>query len=259
MIKFRDIARFTLLVAFVLALLTTTGSGSATMYSYKIVHRYPHDPTAFTQGLVFHDGFLYEGTGLYGESSLRKVNFEDGTVLEYVGLGREFFGEGIAILGNKLFQLTWLEGRGFVYDLPTLAKIDEFSYQSEGWGLTTDGEYLIISDGSDVLTYLDPESYEPMRQVSVSGENGPVKCLNELEYINGEIYANIWLTDWVIRISPLTGKVLGWIDLSGLRVLEKSKNSTADVLNGIACDQENDRLFVTGKLWSSVYEIQLVR
>ncbi|HBG00249.1 MAG TPA: glutamine cyclotransferase, partial [Firmicutes bacterium] len=228
-----------------------------TWHSYVVVNRYPHDNTAFTQGLVFSDGFLYEGTGLYGQSSLRKVGLEDAVVLECVGLETELFGEGIAILGDRLFQLTWKEGRGFVYDLASLERIAEFRYHSEGWGLTTDGKYLIMSDGSNVLAYFDPESYQPIKQLSVYGEGGPIRHLNELEYIGEEIFANVWLTQNIVRIDTQTGKVLGWIDLSDLHDLERSENPSVDVLNGIAYDAEDDRLFVTGKLWGSMYEIEL--
>lgn len=233
------------------------GPGEATRYTFAIINRYPHDPSAFTQGLVFNDGHLFEGTGLYGQSSLRRISLEDGAILNQVGLEPEFFGEGIAILGDRLFQLTWLEGRGFVYDLPSLERIDEFSYQSEGWGLTTDGEHLIMSHGSNVLTFLDPLSYQPISQLKVTGEDGPIRYLNELEYINGEIFANIWFSDFICRIDPQTGKVLGWIDLSHLCALERAENPGIDVLNGIAYDSKDERLFVTGKLWPHIYEIRL--
>jgi glutamine cyclotransferase len=259
MTKFRYVVLFLVLIVISIVALAISSpaevNGVEILYTYKVVQTYPHDPTAFTQGLVFHDGFLYEGIGLYGKSSLRKVSMEDGEVVEYVNLARDYFGEGITILGEKVFQLTWRENRGLVYDLATLQQVDEFSYPTEGWGLTTDGKHLIMSDGSDVITYLDPKTFEPLWSIGVQSENGPVNRLNELEYINGEIYANIWFSDLIARIDPVTGKVLGWIDLGDLHRLEKAENSKVDVMNGIAYDQENERLFITGKLWSHIYEI----
>ena len=263
MLRFRSITLLVLLV--VLAQMASTdsvligGVKGETIYSYEIVSTYSHDPTAFTQGLVFYDGFLYEGTGLYGESSLRKVRIEDGVVLKLVELDEEYFGEGITILGDRLFQLTWREGCGFVYDLATFEQVVDFTYETEGWGLTTDGKHLIMSDGSEVITYLDPTSYQPVKKIKVFDQDGPVKRLNELEYINGEIYANVWFTNWILQIDPQTGKVIGRIDLSELHHLEMELNPKVDVLNGIAYDLENNRLFVTGKLWSHIYEIELIR
>lgn len=253
-IRYRWLLVFVLLVG---AFNTRAMFAEEIWHSYEIVNRYPHDNTAFTQGLVFFDGFLYEGTGLYGQSSLRKVGLKDGVVHECVGLEAEFFGEGVAILGGQLFQLTWKEERGLVYDLSSLERTAEFPYHSEGWGLTTDGKHLVMSDGSNVLTYFDAESYQPIKQLSVYGEGGPIRHLNELEYIGEEIFANVWLTPNIVRIDPLTGKVLGWIDLSDLHSLERSANPGVNVLNGIAYDSEGDRLFVTGKLWRNVYEITL--
>jgi len=246
-----------ILLFFLSVLITAPTWAEEMVYSFEIVNRYPHDPLAFTQGLVYHDGFLYEGTGLYGRSSLRKVNLDDGYVVEQVDLDARFFGEGIAILNERIFQLTWRERRGFVYDLGSLENIDTFSYRGEGWGLTTDGELLIMSDGSNRLTYLDPQSFELVKQQEVLGQEGPIWNLNELEYMGGEIFANVWFDHRICRIHPETGEVLGWIDLSELYTLEKAENSQADVVNGIAYDEENDRLFVTGKLWSSIYEISI--
>lgn len=227
------------------------------IYSYRVVNRYPHDSKAFTQGLVFHEGYLYEGTGLYGESSLRQVRLEDGVVLRQVNLAHRFFGEGVTILNDSVLQLTWKEGLAFVYDLSNFQEIGQFSYQGEGWGITTDGEHLIMSDGSHTLTYLDAASYEPLKTVAVHGKEGPIYLLNELEYVQGEIFANVWFDHRICRIDPLTGQVLGWIDLSDLYAEEKAVNEAADVLNGIAYDQKDDRLFVTGKFWSYMYEICL--
>ncbi len=226
-------------------------------YSVEVINRYPHDSRAFTQGLIFVGGFMYEGTGLYGESSLRKVRLDDGEVLQSAGLAHNFFGEGITALKGRIFQLTWQEEQGFVYDLHSFQLIDEFSYEGEGWGLTTNSEHLIMSDGSHILTFLDPQSYEIVRKVGVVGSKGPVRLLNELEYVNGEIWANVWFSHEICRIDPLTGNVLGWLDLTDLYEREKEENPGADVLNGIAYDEENGRLFVTGKLWRSVYEIQI--
>ena len=224
-------------------------------HSVLVLNQYPHDPAAFTQGLVYCDGFLYEGTGLYGHSSLRKVRLEDGALLESVPLEKEYFGEGIAILGDRIIQLTWRERQGFVYDRASLERIAQFSYETEGWGLTTDGQYLIMSDGSSVLIYLEPESYQPIRRLTVHGPDGPIGYLNELEYIRGAIYANIWLTPNIVRIDPETGQVTDWIDLSELNDLERGQDPGVDVPNGIAYDPEGHRLFVTGKLWRNVYQI----
>jgi len=228
------------------------------VYRAEVVQRYPHDPAAFTQGLFFLNGLLYEGTGLYGESSLRQVRLEDGEVLKMVNLEPEFFGEGLAVLDDRIYQLTWREGVGFIYDLESLEKVGEFAYEGQGWGLTTDGIYLIMSDGSSVLRYLDPDSLEPVRWLPVRGEGGEVQLLNELEYVDGEIWANIWLSSVICRLDPATGRVLGWIDLRDLAALELQENPGADVLNGIAFHGETGRIFVTGKLWSSIYQIRLL-
>ena len=257
MIKRSRGLHFALLLLFTSVLVPFPLYAAENVHSFVIIDRYPHDPMAFTQGLVFHDGFLYEGTGLCGRSSLRKVRLKDGVVLEHVDLEGEFFGEGITIIGERIVQLTWKEGRGFVYDLTHLERIDAFHYDGEGWGLTTDGEYLIMSDGSSKLTYLDPESYELIKQQEVYGEEGPIQNLNELEFIHGEIFANVWFDHRICRIDAQTGAVLGWIDLSDLYVQERAENSDVDVLNGIAYDRENDRLFITGKLWRHIYEIYL--
>jgi glutamine cyclotransferase len=222
-----------------------------------VVNEYPHDPQAFTQGLVFEDGYLYEGTGLYGFSSLRRVELETGEVLEMVGLPSDYFGEGITIYdGNKIAQLTWREQVGFIYDKVDFGLLDRFTYATEGWGLTYDGSRLIMSDGTSTLHYLDPATLEEINTVEVIDAGGPVARLNELEYIKGEIYANVWSTDRIAIIDPTTGRVTAWIDLQGLLSPEEAEE--ADVLNGIAYDADADRLFVTGKLWPSVFEIELV-
>lgn len=226
-------------------------------YSYFVVNEYPHDPQAFTQGLVFEDGYLYEGTGLYGFSSLRQVALETGEILHMVELPSDYFGEGIAIYdGNKIAQLTWRQQVGFIYDKVDFELLGEFRYTSEGWGLTYDGSQLIMSDGTSTLHYLDPATLEEIGTVEVIDTGGPVARLNELEYIKGEIYANIWTTDRIAIIDPVTGRVTAWMDLQGL--LSPEEAEAADVLNGIAYDAGADRLFVTGKLWPSLFEIELV-
>jgi len=226
-------------------------------YGYAVVAEFPHDPNAFTQGLVYEDGVLYEGTGMKGRSSLRRVDLKTGEVLQLYELPDQYFGEGIALFGDKIYQLTWQSHVGFVYDQDTFELLDEFHYPTEGWGLTHDGERLIMSDGTATLHFLDPETLEEIDSIEVYDDQGPVVRLNELEYIDGQVYANIWQTDRIARISPRTGQVTAWIDLSGL--LDRDElTQPADVLNGIAYDQENDRLFVTGKLWPKLFEIELV-
>lgn len=226
---------------------------------YQIVHAYPHDPKAFTQGLVYVDGHLYESTGLNGRSSLRMVELSTGRVLQHHELPAEYFGEGLTNWGASLVQLTWKAGTALVYDRFSFALQRTQHYSGEGWGLTQDGKSLILSDGSPVLRFLDPRSFREIRRLAVVDENGhPVLDLNELEFVRGEIYANVWHTDRIARISPRSGRVLGWIDLSGL--LDKSQLSDPEaVLNGIAYDSRFDRLFVTGKLWPKLFEIRVVR
>ncbi|MBK7918654.1 MAG: glutaminyl-peptide cyclotransferase [Chloroflexi bacterium] len=227
-------------------------------YLYLSNHqRLPHDPNAFTQGLVFHRGVLYEGTGRNGYSSIRLTNLETGSVLQQRDLGAEYFGEGITIWQDRLIQLTWQSGVGFIYDLTTFAPLGSFSYPGEGWGLTHDDQRLIMSDGTDVIRFLDLESLAENGRIQVHDQNGPVMQLNELEYINGEIWANIWQTNTIARISPQTGQVVGWIDLTGL-LNPADLTQPADVLNGIAYDANHDRLFVTGKWWPKLFEIKLI-
>jgi glutamine cyclotransferase len=225
-------------------------------FSYKVLATYPHDTEAFTQGLVFEDGYLYEGTGLYGESSLRKVDLESGEVMLSRNLSSKYFGEGITIYNNRIIQLTWKAGVGFVYDQDNFTLLRQFSYPTEGWGITHDGGSLIMSDGSAILHFLDPDTFQETGRIEVYDENGPVINLNELEYINGEIFANVWLTTRIARISPITGEVHGWLELEELLDPEEQDNG-ANVLNGIAYDNENDRLFVTGKLWPKIFELKL--
>jgi glutamine cyclotransferase len=227
------------------------------VYGYEVVHAYPHDPAAFTQGLAFIDGTLYEGTGLFGESSLREVDLETGSVLRASSLPGQFFGEGISAYGDRLVQLTWRSQIGFVYDRKSFGLIHQFTYPSEGWGLTHDGRRLILSDGTATLRFLDPRSYEVRGSIEVRDGQNPVALLNELEYVEGEVYANVWQSDRIARISPTTGRVLGWIDLAGL-LNPNDLQRPADVLNGIAYDAAQGRLFVTGKWWPRLFEIKLV-
>lgn len=227
------------------------------VYSYQIVNIYPHDSGAFTQGLVYHEGYLYEGTGQHGETTLRKVELKTGKVLQLHQLDDEYFGEGATIFGNRIIQLTWKSNTVFYYDLEKFLLIEKFYYPTEGWGLTHDGERLIMSDGSARLYFFDPYSFEQINRVEVTDNNRPVEGLNELEYVKGEIFANVWPGERIARISPETGKVTGWIDLSGILGYYQ-QNRRVDVLNGIAYDSENDRLFVTGKYWPKLFEIKLI-
>jgi glutaminyl-peptide cyclotransferase len=223
---------------------------------YRVVRAYPHDPKAFTQGLEYVDGFLYEGTGLNGSSSIRKVKLETGEVIQQRDVARAYFGEGITIWKNDLIELTWQSNVAFVYDKKTFAPRRTFKYKGEGWGLTHDGTSLIMSDGTDELRVLDPETFAERRRIKVTAVGTPLRNLNELEYMKGEILANVWTTDSVARISPATGRVTGYIDLGGL--LTPGERGSVDVLNGIAYDEKGDRLFVTGKLWPKVLEIKIV-
>lgn len=230
------------------------------VYGYKIINTYPHDRSAFTQGLVFDRGVLYESTGLNGRSSLRKVELETGRVLQIRDLPYEYFGEGLVLWRHRLIQLTWLSSVGFIYDKDSFQLLGTFAYPAEiqqGWGITHDGTRLLMSDGTATIHVLNPETFERLGGIRVHDQGLPIDDLNELEYVKGEIYANVWLTDRIARISPQTGQVVGWIDLTGLLSAEDRAQSV-DVLNGIAYDAERDRLFVTGKLWPKLFEIQLV-
>ena len=229
----------------------------APVWDYQVIQAFPHDPRAFTQGLVYDQGFLYEGTGLLGRSSLRKVELETGKVLKLVTLPDWLFGEGVALWEDKIIQLTWKSKTGFVYDRQTFRLLKKFFYPTEGWGLTQDGKHLIMSDGSSFLYFLDPNTFKMIRRIQVRDEGLPVAFLNELEFIKGEIFANVYQTDRIVRISPQTGRVTGWIDLKGLLPAE-DRTLAVDVLNGIAYDPQGDRIFVTGKLWPKLFEIRLV-
>lgn len=225
---------------------------------YEILHAYPHDSNAFTQGLVFVDGHLYESTGRQGHSSLRMVDLATGWVLKEYDLPKQYFGEGLTDWGDTLVQLTWTSGVAFVYDRSTFTVRRTFHYTGEGWGLTHDSTSLILSDGSATLRFLDPNSFREIRKLNVRDENNrPLPNLNELEYVRGQIYANIWHEDRIARISPRTGRVLGWIDLSGLLKADEISDPEA-VLNGIAYDAKSDRLVVTGKLWPKLFEIKIM-
>ena len=229
----------------------------APIQSYKVLRYFPHNSEAFTQGLVFDEGVLYESTGGEGKSTLRRVDLEDGTVLDSLPLPDKDFGEGLTVWKDRLIQLTWRSNVGYVYDKRDLRKIREFHYEGEGWGLTHDGRYLIMSGGSSTLRFLDPETFEVARTLLVRDHGRPVSDLNELEYVKGEVYANVWQSDRIARISPKTGEVLGWIDLKGLLENAPPKPSQPNVLNGIAWDAGRGRLFVTGKLWPWLFQIEV--
>jgi glutaminyl-peptide cyclotransferase len=225
------------------------------VFSAKVIKTYPHDPHAFTQGLEYYGGYLYESTGLKGASTLRKVALATGEVLKQTSLPSQYFGEGLTIFREKIYQLTWLSKTGFIYDLASFRQIGEFHYESEGWGLTHDDTSLILSDGSNTLRFLDPVSFAVTRTVEVYAGDEAVANLNELEYIDGEIFSNVWHSSRIARIDPRSGKVLAWIDLTPLAAKEQSGDE--DVLNGIAYDQEAHRIFVTGKNWPEIIEIKL--
>ncbi len=234
-----------------------TATPQAPTYGYQIVHAYHHDPTAFTQGLEFRAGFLYEGTGLEGRSTLRKVKLETGEVLQQVSLPPELFGEGITVVNQQIFQLTWRTEIGFVYDQTSFRRRRSFNYKGEGWGLTNDGSQIYMSDGSAQIRCWDPNSLQEKRRFTIRDSGRPVSLLNELEYVRGEIYANVWQSDRIARISLADGRVLGWIDLAGL-LSPADRTEQVDVLNGIAYDAPGNRLFVTGKLWPKLFEIKVV-
>jgi glutamine cyclotransferase len=229
----------------------------APVYGYEVVTVYPHDRDAFTQGLVYRDGVLYESTGLNGRSSLRKVQFETGKVLQQIPIDSRYFAEGLTDWGSRLVQLTWNTNVGFVYDLASFKQLQTFSYTGEGWGLARDARRLIMSDGTSMLRFLDPQTLKVTGQVQVMDGNVPVRDVNELEFIDGQVYANVWLTDRIAIIAPESGRVTGWINLAGL--MAKNGLSGDAVLNGIAYDAQRKRLFVTGKLWPSLFEIKVRR
>src|SRR5665213_2445147 len=228
------------------------------VYGYRVVHVYPHDPNAFTQGLEYRGGFLYEGTGLRGRSSLRKTDLASGRVIHETPLDAHYFGEGITVASRRVVELTWQSHRGFIYDRNTFQPVGSFEYAGEGWGLTNDGRQIFMSDGTADIRCWDISTLHESRRFHVHDGTLPISFLNELEYVHGEIYANVWQTDKIVRISPVDGQVTGWIDLSGLLSASELADG-ADVLNGIAYDASADRLFVTGKLWPKLFEIRLIR
>ena len=233
-------------------------AGRICTYTYRVVQSFPHDPRAFTQGLAIADGMLFEGTGLNGRSSLRRVELATGVVVQSSVLPGQFFGEGITVFGNRIIQLTWKSGFGFVYARDSFSLLRVFSYPAEGWGITHDGRQLIASDGTATLRFLDPDTFEVTRRLEVRDDKGPVPMLNELEYVDGDIYANVWQTDRIAIINGRTGRVKGWINLQGL--LNKEEYSgRVDVLNGIAYDSLQHKLYVTGKLWPRLFQIEMVR
>jgi glutaminyl-peptide cyclotransferase len=232
-------------------------SAQVPVYGYTIARAYPHDPRAFTEGLFYLDGALYESTGLEGKSDIRKVRLETGKVLQRRAIDRKYFGEGIVAWKGKLVELTWQSQIGFTYDLATFRPRGQFHYEGEGWALTTDGRRLIMSDGTPQLRFLDPKTLAETGRLDVTLNGRPLAMLNELEWIKGEIFANVWQTNYIVRIDPKTGHVVGVVDLSSLVQAELGKGRRIDVLNGIAYDAAHDRLFVTGKLWPDLYEIKL--
>ena len=228
------------------------------VYGYEVVHVFPHDPDAFTQGLVIHDGKFIESTGEVGRSSLRRVEIATGNAIQKVDVPPPYFAEGITLLKGKIYQLTWQHQKGFIYDAWSFEKLGEFNYVGEGWGLANDGVSLILSDGSNKIRFLDPDNFQVKKTIAVADGARPVNEINELEYIQGEIYANIWHADRIARINPETGSVVGWVDLRGLLARGEVEDEEA-VLNGIAYDESGARLFVTGKLWPKLFEIRLVQ
>jgi glutaminyl-peptide cyclotransferase len=235
---------------------TTASAGATPKYTFAIVRVFPHDTSAYTQGLAYRDGFLYEGTGRNGQSSLRKVRLETGEVIQRLDLALEYFGEGITLVKDKIVQITWKSGVGFVYDLNNFQLLRKFSYSGEGWGLTANGHQLFMSDGTSEIRVLDAETFREIRRFKVHDGPTPIDQLNELEFVEGQIFANVWHSNLVAQISPQTGKVVGWIDLSGI-LSPVYRLEPEAVLNGIAYDPLHKRLFVTGKLWPSIFEIRL--
>jgi glutamine cyclotransferase len=253
--RFKTARQLSILLA--LALAISTAAPAQTTDTYQIIHTYPHDAQAFTQGLVYLDGHLYESTGLKGHSSLREEDLDTGRILQFQDVSSQYFAEGLTNWGSTLIQLTWQNHVALVYDRSSLRFLHSLPCSFEGWGLTQDGKALILSDGTPMLHFLDPITLRELRHVTVKDRGTPVTQLNELEFVHGQIYANVWHTERIARIAPATGKVIGWIDLSGLYPKNQRSDPEA-VLNGIAWDPIHDRLFVTGKLWPKIYEIKLI-
>lgn len=254
----KSLSCLVLLAAVFVSAAALNAQDKAPTYGYRIVHAYPHDPKAFTQGLIYLNGYLYESTGLEGQSTLRKVDLQTGKVSQRYDLAPDIFGEGLTNWKNTLVQLTWKKQTGFVYDRATFHLLRTFHYTGEGWGLTQDGTNIIMSDGSSSLRFWNPQNFKEVKRIAVTDGGVEVHDLNELEYIHGQIYANVWQTDLIAIISPQSGHVTAWIDLTGLRPASTKADSNA-VLNGIAFDAAHNRLFVTGKLWPKIFEIKLVR
>ena len=234
---------------------------NVTVFDYQVVNEFPHDSKAYCQGLAFDDGKLFEGTGQYGESNLREVDLESGRVVRQVDLDRRVFGEGITVLNDRIYQLTWKKRTAFVYDKETFRPIARHNYSGQGWGITNDGTHLIMSDGTSTLRFLDPDTFRLEKKLHVHSQRRSVKNLNELEFINGEIWANVWFRDYIVRIAPKTGEVTSIVDLTELFPAHRRprKNRREAVLNGIAFDAEDQRIFVTGKYWSRLFEIKVAQ
>ena len=223
----------------------------------KIINKFPHDKNAYTQGLVYHKGYLYESTGLYGKSTLRKVEIETGKVVQSISLSPQYFGEGITIFDNKIYQLTWENKKAFVYDIKTFNLLNEFAYPTEGWGITTDGNQLIVSDGTNFLTYYDPNNFTITNTIMIKQGNKSLYNINEMEYHDGLVYANVYMTDSIAIINPINGDIVGWIDISSLRQNLDDPNS-AEVSNGIAYNPDTKTFYLTGKNWSNLFEVIFV-
>ncbi len=236
-----------------------SAEAAVALYGYQVVHTYPHDPAAFTEGLFYLNGYLYESTGLEQHSSIRKVRLETGEVLQQYTVPAQYFGEGIVNWGNHLIGLTWRSHVGFVYDLKSFKPLRQFHYEGEGWALTQDGVQILMSDGTSEIRVLNPQTLLPTGRIQVSLDGKPINNLNELEWVKGEIYANVWQTNWILRIDPHDGHVVGAIDLAGLLARADVIPGQTDVLNGIAYDAKGDRLFVTGKNWPKLFEIRLLK
>jgi glutaminyl-peptide cyclotransferase len=247
------------ILAFCMLSCAVASRSAVPIYNFEIVHTYPHDPTAFTEGLFYLNGFLYESTGLEQHSSIRKVRLQSGEVLQKFDVPAQYFGEGIVNWKSRLISLTWKSQLGFVHDLATFKVQSEFHYDGEGWALTQDGKQLIMSDGTSELRLLNPQTLKPTGRIQVTLEGKPVRNLNELEWVKGEIYANVWQTNWIVRIDPHSGQVVGVVNLAGLLAPSDIVQGQTDVLNGIAYDAKRDRLFVTGKNWPKLFEIRLRR
>lgn len=255
----KSLNRYALVLLAAAAVLAAPAQAAIPIYDFVVKNVYPHDPNAFTQGLFYSKGFLYESTGLQGRSSVRKVELKTGKVLMKTDIASEYFGEGITEVSENIVGLTWTSQVGFVFDKASLKVKQTFSYPGEGWGLANDGKNVLMSDGTSYLRTLKPGSLEEISRVQVTADGKPLERLNELEFVDGELYANIWGADVIARINPVSGKVVGWIDLTGLLKAQWKGSQPVDVLNGIAYDKQQRKLYVTGKLWPKLFEIALVK